>query len=155
MKLSVRVLAFAAMLMILAAALPAGADPAKLTKDELKAREMRITDDYVNMRGGYAGTAGHKEIINWGCGLMKNEKVYFLEKHGNWYYVCRAKKIDGVYQCGWVWGDYVKFADGSTAVSTNASSGSSGHVGGTPASETTKKKLRETSEASKVINSLN
>ena len=156
MKNSVRILAVLAMIAILAAMVPAmAAEPDQLSEEDMKEREMTVTADCVNMRGGYTGTAGHKEIINWSSGLMKGETVYCIQQHGNWYYVCRKKLVDGVHQCGWVWGDYLKFKNGAKSVSDgDKAKGSSSYVGGTPASEATKQKLRETAGAKKVIEAL-
>ncbi len=78
-----------------------------LKDDEIKKFAVRVTGDYVNMRAGIAGTKQHKEIINWDSGLRKGETVYAYQTKNNWYKVVRKKKVGGVHQVGWVWGDFI------------------------------------------------
>ncbi len=156
MKKAVRILTFPVLLALLIAMVPAAlADPTAYTKEELAAMTMVVTTDYVNMRGGYAGTPKHKEIINYSDGLMKGEKVYCLDKHNGWYCVLR---IQG-HKCtvGWVWGDFVKFmsADVANGGVGDVSNGSnSKYVGGTPATDVNSVRDQYYSQYTHVIYSL-
>ena len=156
MKKAVRFLTVPVLLALLIAMIPAAlADPDVYTKEELDAMTMVVTADYVNMRAGYAGTAGHKQIINYSDGLMKGEEVYCLDRHNGWYCVLRIQGHNST--VGWVWGDFVKFkstdvANGGGGDVSNSSS--SKYVGGTPASDTNAVKNHYYSQYNQVINTL-
>ncbi len=154
MKKAVRILTFPVLLALLIAMVPAAlAAPTSYTKEELAAMTMVVTADYVNMRGGYAGTPKHKEIINYNDGLMKGEEVYCLDKHNGWYCVLR---IQG-HKCtvGWVWGDFVKFKSADVANGGgDVANSSSKYVGGTPASDVNSVRNQYYSQYTHVIYSL-
>ena len=139
MEKAVRFLSVPVLLVLLIAMIPAAlATPDVYTQEELNAMTMVVTADYVNMRAGYAGTDGHKQIINYSDGLMKGEQVYCLDRHNGWYCVLRIQGHKST--VGWVWGDFVSFksndvANGGKAKGGDVSNSSSKHVGGSPASD--------------------
>ena len=113
---------------------------------EMKQRVMKVTGNSVNMRAGIAGTKGHKQIVNYYDGLMKNETVYCISHKKNWYLVVRAKKSkeDG-HLVGWVYGD---FLDNKSIDKWNK------YVGGVPADKDTIRNLQMEKTAAKVIRTL-
>ncbi|MBR4502138.1 MAG: SH3 domain-containing protein [Clostridia bacterium] len=159
MKKAALFLTVPVLLALLAAMIPAALAATDVyTKEELDAMTMVVTADYVNMRAGYAGTSGHKQIINYNDGLMKGEEVYCLDRHKGWYCVLRIKGHNST--VGWVWGDFVKFkttdvSNGGNAKGGDVSNGSkSKYVGGTPASDTNSVKNHYSSQYNQVINTL-
>ena len=157
MKKAVRILTVPVLMALLFAMIPAAfADPAVYTQEQLDAMTMVVTADYVNMRAGYAGTPGHKEIINYSNGLMKGEQVYCLDTHNGWYCVMRIQGHKTT--VGWVWGDFVKFK--STDVANGGGGGdvsnssSSKYVGGTPASDADAVKAQYSTKCDQVIDTL-
>ena len=165
MKKAALFLTVPVLLALLVAMIPAAlAAPDVYSKEELDAMTMVVTADYVNMRGGYAGTSGHKQIINYSDGLMKGEQVYCLDRHNGWYCVLRIKGHNST--VGWVWGDFVRFksADvsnggknaggGGGGGDVSNSSKSSKYVGGTQAADTDMVKKHYYSQYNQVINTL-
>lgn len=164
MKKAALFLTVPVLLALLVAMIPAAlAAPDSYTKEELDAMTMVVTADYVNMRAGYAGTAGHKQIINYSDGLMKGEEVYCLDRHKGWYCVLRIKGHNST--VGWVWGDFVRFKSSTSDVPNggNAAKGGGGdvsngskskYVGGTPAADTNAVKNHYYSQYNQVINTL-
>ncbi len=167
MKRSVRILALAAaMIMVLSMASCALADKAKggtaadlstYTEEQLRQMTMFITGDYVNMRAGYAGTAGHKEIINWSNGLMKDEKVYCVDKHNGWY--CLVCVRGDHVLCGWVWGDYVETLEKHTqrggAVVAERGGTQQKYVGGVPTGNMDQVREKYSTQVDRVLRTLN
>ena len=155
MKRAVRFLTVPVLMALLIAMIPAAlAAPDVYTKEELDSMTMVVTANYVNMRAGYAGTAGHKQIINYNDGLMKGEEVYCLDKHNGWYCVMRIQGHKNT--VGWVWGDFVRFKSTETANGGGdvSNSSSSKYVGGTPATDANSVKNHYNSQHDQVINTL-
>ena len=107
MKKNVRFLALLVLAAVLIASVPV-ATYAEAT--------MVVTGDFVNMRAGVTGTAGHSNILNKGNELRKGETVVDIGggSQGGWYYVQRSR--DGVK--GYVWGEYLKYQSSSSSSKT-------------------------------------